>query len=280
MQKFFLGIDFSSSHLAKKGKTVVVILAQKQGEDRPCVEEIIALRNNTEFTDFLGMQKFDLCGLDSPLSLPSCVLCQKTNCDCPLVHWRKLLGIGVEDFYHYRLSDILIRKAIPPLSPKPALSNGGPVDITPLTLRWLHLSRLLKQQNIATNRIIEVYGSGAIQIYAKELGLSEEKNFHYRRSEENRELLLSKISRFNVVQIKRELFEIFVNNEDAFDALFVALTSWHVANGYYLSPENLLSLSNPPSWVRSLSHIPKIERLAMKTFLEDKQWSFLPIPTL
>ncbi len=278
LREIFLGVDFSSINLAKKGKTVAVILSHKDKAAPPRIEESVRLENNEEFIDFLRLQSFSLCGVDAPLSLPPCLFCQRTHCDCPLVSWTPFLGISVEDFYHYRLSDILIRRAIPPLMPKPALSNGGPVDITPLALRWLHLSRMMKRQDLATDKIIEVYSSGAIPIYAKNFGMGDTA-FRYRSSPQERERLLTKILDSSIVTMtQRHLFDLFAYNEDAFDALFAALTTWQVAQGKALLPSQLLSLTPSPPWIRQLEQIPLNEREKMTLFLKTSNWTFLPIP--
>ena len=272
--KMILGIDLSSVRLAEKGKTMVAVLGETGTSLR--LLSLFSLRDDRELVSLLKTCPFVICGVDAPLSLPPCVLCTHFPCPCLFGRWTELLGFAPEMAYHYRISDLVLRRSLPFVAPKPPLSNGGPVDITPLTMRWLRITRQLVAAGVPLQRIIEVYGSGAIQLYAQYFQLAAERIYHYRASEHNRRMLLEHVCEEGVLELTSVFRAELCENEDAFDALFVALTSWHTFHDRSYTPDMLLSSEN--KFLKEKGFWGKVcgEKEAMVQFLSKKQWSFLP----
>lgn len=274
----FVGLDLSTRRQAEQGKTLAAI-GQPWGQGVQLLE-IRTLPSDASLLDLLQNQAFVACGVDAPLSLPPCVLCRVCPCDCPLSEWAGLLGFAADAVYHYRLSDLLLRKTVPGVSPKPPLSHGGPVDITPLTLRWLRLSRELSARKVSLQRVMEVYATGSIQLWAQALGLCQGQTFRYRSHPELRAGFLCELAEQGWLSAPEPLWERMVHSDDALDAAIACLSVRLAHDGRCLRPAVLLGLEREPapSMVRPLQGVPMAVRRAMHAALEQMPWAALPCP--
>ena len=273
----FIGIDMSTRGQARAGKTIAAVSeSTKRGIKLLFLE---ALLDDQSLLSFLNRESFIVCGIDAPLSLPPCILCHSPNCiECSLAFFVKELGFDVEDLYHYRLSDLLIRKCLKGVSPKAPLSKGGPVDITPLTLRWLHLSRkLTKKKKLSNGYISEVYASGTIELYAQKFGLSIGKKFYYRASQEKRALFLCFLAEEGLLIANETILENLISSEDAFDAAIACLSGWLLYHQQSLEPAELLGLKKERA-SRFVSPVMSVKRTLRERMLIDLRSS--PRPAL
>jgi len=273
-EHFFLGIDMSTTGQAKQGKTVAALFREDFG--KLALVTIFPVHTDEELLSLLQEQPFALCGMDAPLRLPPYILRTEDEQGYPLGRWLDYLGEHQDALYHYRLSDILIRKTLRNVGPKPALSRGGPVDLTPLTLRWLRLSRRLKGKPELQQRIIEVYASGAVQLFASALGLVHDAVFRYRKRNENRTQLLLKMIEKELIVIPDPLWGDICEHEDYFDAVIAGLTTWHAFYHRALSPTTFLGLGDTSLHIKEPTSIPVEERHQMVEFLSDGNWAYLP----
>ena len=272
-----MGLDLSTLPQAQEGKTVLALLEQQK--QHLFFQAFKTLETDEALLEQLASPSYVCCGIDAPLSLPPCLRCEDAPCQeqCPFERWSWLLDQRPDLFYHYRLADVIIKKSLKHISPKPPLSRGGPVDITPLTLRWLRLSRHLKTLSIPTNRLQEIYASGTAQLYAQKLHIANEQPFHYRKNQQLRQRLLDAIARQKWLKLSKSAKQQAIESEDAFDALMAALSAWHHAAQQTLTPEQLLGLSESPSAVRPLSNDITIEdRIEMARLLSSGDWMRLP----
>lgn len=269
-----LGIDFSTVRLSYKGKTCIAV-----GESLPeglHVHEVIPVCGDDELLCWL-QKPFTLCGIDAPLSLPPCIFCPQVRCVCSYEHWMQELGEPAHHAYHYRLSDIVVRKAVRGISPKPPLSNGGPVDITPLTLRWMRLARSLATEPHILQRVVEVYATGAIQLYAQWLGVTPNRTFHYRASLQNRQVFLEKMRSLGRLHVDDVLWKRMLESEDSLDAVMVALSTWHAVQGRILQPETLLGLDTRSAFgVQPIQTASSVIRRQIVDALLSAPWMVLP----
>ncbi len=233
----FLGVDLSSHNLAVRGKTRVIIGRSKGGS--LTFEEICSPKTDRELIEIFAESRFELCGIDSPLSLPPCSICRIWDClNCP---YRKLAVEGLdfreEVLYHYRIADLVFRKLGWPVKPKPALSNGGPVDITPLTLRWQKIARELFQLGrlFLLGRICEVYSRGIAALFSLSLF---EQNLKL-NSDLMREQFWSVLMKRYPVKIPDTIFSELIADRDSFDAALACLGSWFASRGEVNTPEDL-----------------------------------------
>ncbi|MEM1009600.1 MAG: hypothetical protein AAGJ35_11410, partial [Myxococcota bacterium] len=211
------------------------------------LQQLRALHDDIALLEMLTEPQNQLCGLDVPLSLPPCLRCTQNPCPCSFNTWAQLLELPQQTFFHYRLCDVLIRKKFPHLTPKPPISNGGPVDITPLTLRWQRLNRANPQ--LPLHKIVEVYVSGSVQLLAEFMQLTPHKQrFPYRSSNVYRARMLHALQHTFPLTIPRPLQEPLQHNEDAFDALIAALCTCFAEQGWFYPPHTMLetTLSTTP----------------------------------
>ncbi len=272
---YFAGVDMSTTRQALCERTFAACIAQR-GETLELFA-LFPLRDDAELMGFLVEGDFALCGIDAPLCLPPCAFCRDLGCDCRFPAWAAELGEPWESFFHYRLCDILVRRAVPPLSPKPALSNGGPVDITPLSLRWLRLSRALAahpRQPLA--RVVEVYASGTAHLLGKKLALSFSKGPTHRTSSLERTRCLSQFSSVFPFRCSGALEVLMVEHQDAFDAVLAAISAVFAAQGRVLHPRMLLGLTQAPAYVKPLHHLSLATREEMADYLASPLWPMLP----
>lgn len=278
MQPIFLGIDLSTQRQALQGKTQVALAeSHSSGIHLLSVQPLL---DDLALVELLAQTPFVACGVDAPLSLPPCVVCRVYPCPCVYETWAKMLGVDPAMVYHYRLSDLLIRKTIPHVAPKPPLSHGGPVDITPLSLRWLRLTRVLLSQHVLLERIVEVYASGAIQLFAQMAGLVSGERFSYRASAQKRAALLCFLAERHLLSSSAELWDIMVNNEDALDAVVACLCAW-LAQQQKIIPASVLLGLQPysPSWmVHPLHDSDREDRQRMLSVVQNAPWVALPDP--
>lgn len=276
--RLFMGIDLSAESQAVQGKTCVVIA--KELERGICVISIHYPLDDRELLAFLIAPSIVVCAIDAPLCLPPCVSCQTLACDCSLNKWSQMMGFSDQTLYHYRFSDLILRKTVRGISPKPALSDGGPIDITPLTLRWLRIMRLLQSQQISHNRFLEVYASGAIQLFALHFKLLKSGVFRYRASIENRTQLLCLLTESGQISCCEEHWHQITHSEDAFDATFACLSAWSAYHNLNLSLAQMLGLQTPnPTWLTPINAVSTSIRLQMLTYLQNNIHAVLPDPT-
>ncbi|TNE48897.1 MAG: DUF429 domain-containing protein [Deltaproteobacteria bacterium] len=274
----FLGLDLSTRRQSLQGKTMLA-RGEASGQGVRIVS-IAPLLGDDALLNVLSEQSFVRCGIDCPLSLPSCVLCRVCPCDCRAAEWAVMLGFQPDDVFHYRLGDMLVRRTLQHVGPKPPLSNGGPVDITPLTLRWLRLSRTLLSRAAPLERIVEVYASGTIQILAELLGLVQQTVFRYRTSPALRASLLCELAERQWLTASEAAWEQLVDSDDAMDAAIACLSARLAYERHILWPSTLLGLDERASCsvVRPLQGSSKESRVSLAEVLLQQPWVALPDP--
>ncbi len=274
----FLGLDLSTRRQSLQGKTILAT-GEAVGLGVRIVS-ITPLLGDEALLNVLSEQSFVRCGIDCPLSLPSCVLCRVCPCDCRAAEWAVMLGFQPDDVFHYRLSDMLIRRTLHHVGPKPPLSKGGPVDITPLTLRWLRLSRALLRKAAPLERMVEVYASGSIQILAELLGLVQQTVFRYRTSQILRASLLCELAERQWLTASEEAWEQLVASDDAMDAAIACLSARLAYERNILWPSTLLGLGDRLSCrlVRPLQGCSQESRTLLAEALLQQPWVALPDP--
>lgn len=274
----FFGIDLSTRRQSLQGKTILA-----RGEARDFGVHIVSvepLLDDEALLDVLTKQEFVRCGVDCPLSLPPCVLCRVCPCDCRWSEWAMMLGFQPDDIYHYRLSDMVVRKTVQHVGPKPPLSNGGPVDITPLTLRWLRLARQLFAQDAPLEKTVEVYASGSIQILATLTGLVQQTVFRYRKSSALRASFLCSLAERQWLTASEDVWELLVQSDDALDAAIACFSAYLASRGEILWPSDLLGLEErrSSSMVRPLQRGCYEMRSTLTEVLLQSPWVALPDP--
>lgn len=272
---YFAGIDMSTTRQALSERTFAACIAQ-DGKKMELFA-LFPLRDDAELMGFLCEGTYALCGVDAPLSLPPCASCCDLGCGCSFPSWATELGEPWEVFYHYRLCDILLRRTVPPLSPKPALSNGGPIDITPLSLRWLRLSRVLATHPCRPMaRVIEVYASGTAHLLAKKFAFSSPTRPTYRTSAALRARYVSCCVSVLPLHVPPALGALMIERQDALDAVLAALSAVFAAQGRVLQPRMLLGLTPAPAYVKPLRHLSLATREEMAHHLTPQNWPMLP----
>lgn len=271
----FLGIDLSTVRQAALGKTVLAVL--RAGDTGPArLVELRALRTDGELVKALGSTSYRLCGVDTPMGLPPCAACRRADCPgCAYRRWSIALS-GREDlFYHYRLCDALVGRTVRFVNPKPPLSNGGRVDITPLTMRWMRLRRQLPGR--VEGRVIEAYPSGAALLLAHQLGVVSGA-FPYKRERGARAALLDALLNHDEVAIPARLRRVLLAGDDGFDALIAALTAQQTVARRFLSWRALLGLEPAPVEVVELpSSLAMEERERLAAMIARGPWIHLPL---
>lgn len=271
--ELILGVDLSTVRQAEKGKTCVAVA---EGCEAGIILHEVLMPEDDEALIALLSQPYTRCGIDAPLGLPPCVLCRAMPCDCPISTWMELLGQGPQAAYHYRLSDLVVRSCLSGVHPKPPLSTGGPVDITPLTMRWLRLARQLATRGCSLRQIVEVYATGAIQLYAQHFGLTAHQTYHYRSSEARRTTLIENLCDVGRLTASDMLWDQMVGSEDVLDAVMACLSAWHSLRGSVLLPQTLLDLNSNGEAAFALAGIPREVREAMLEHLLRSPWVMLP----
>lgn len=273
--RVFLGIDLSTVRQAGLGKTCVAVT--EETDTGLALFGIETPEDDDALLEWLSLP-FWMCGVDAPLSLPPCAICRSFPCDCPLADWFSAFGQHPQSAYHYRLSDLLIRESVPGVSPKPPISHGGPVDITPLSMRWLRLARLLCGREIGLSRIVEVYSSGAIQLYARWFGLTGDRVYRYRGGPERREVFLEKLASSGRLVASPMLWDQMRESEDSLDAVMAALSAWHASRREVLFPEVLLGLivKEGVVGINPCTHFSEETRREMANWLLRSSWIMLP----
>lgn len=273
--RIFAGIDMSTTRQAAHQHTYVACLDEQK--DRLHLFALFPLLEDADLIAFLTETHFLLCGIDAPLSLPPCGICRDIPCDCFYPQWATQLQEPWETFYHYRLCDILVRRTVPSLSPKPPLSNGGPVDITPLTMRWQRLYRSLAYHpNQPLQRIIEIYASGTGQLFAQKLTFPSIPGATLRTSHVYRAHFLSFLQEKYTLSCAPPLLEQAIESPDAFDAILSALSAFLTAQDQILQPEMLLGLTPAPAYVTPLINLSLATRQHMAIALRNQSWPRLP----
>ena len=240
-----LGIDVSTLRQSREGRTLAVIAEIEDGVF--CVREVRPLLDDEAFLHVLTEAPFLSCGLDLALTLPPCLMASNDvskRWEEKAVEW----GLSVETFYHYRPEDWLLRKMLPGIAPKPPISNGGPIDLTPLTLRWLRLKRQLDREQRQLAPLTEVYASAAIELLAKGFGFESRKRFPYRSSEEFRAQWPEELCRTQQVVIPDTLWSTLISSDDPLDALTCGWVAWRASLREGLRAQDWLAWEGGFGW--------------------------------
>ncbi len=258
-----LGIDLSSVNLGRRGKTRAV---WGRVDESGTLEFIGTERieGDDDLLRILNDGGYLFCGIDAPLCLPPCVVCRDWRCQsCPILEVASALNFSHSYLFHFRLSDLVVKSANLGIFPKPALSNGGPVDITPLTMRWLRLARLLSSEGSALEKIFEVYTRGAVLLIAQSLGISPPTKS---RNPFERQLFLQGVTQNFPVRIPPKISEQLLKSEDLFDASIACLCMWFMLREEFYLPEEFLF---------RISLAPELQQLA-RELLYQFPWPVYP----